>query len=67
MVSYNQDNDKERSPPTRRVDVRRAFSDVGGRVVPGTPESLQSRTVPIPRFIAIELTSAVDGKRRGCR
>lgn len=32
----------------RRVDVRRAFSDVGGRVVLGTPKSHQSRTVPCP-------------------
>jgi integrase len=46
----------------RRVDVRRAFSDVGGRVVLGTPKS-QSRTVPVPRFIAIELAGAADGKR----
>jgi len=30
----------------RRVDVRRAFSDVGGHVVLGTPKSHQSRTVP---------------------
>jgi hypothetical protein len=30
----------------RRIDVRRAFSDVGGRVVLGTPKSHQSRTVP---------------------
>lgn len=36
----------------RRVDVRRAFSDVGGHVVLGTPKSHQSRTVPLPRFLA---------------
>ncbi len=47
----------------RRVDVRRAFSDVGGRVVLGTPKSHQSRTVPLPRFVAVELAGAVDGKR----
>ena len=34
----------------RRIDVRRAFSDVGGRVILGTPKSHQSRTVPIPGF-----------------
>jgi integrase len=39
----------------RRIDVRRAFSDVGGRVVLGTPKSHQSRTVPIPRFLAREI------------
>ncbi len=32
----------------RRIDVRRAFSDVGGHVILGTPKSHQSRTVPIP-------------------
>ena len=47
----------------RRVDVRRAFSDVGGRVVLGTPKSHLSRTVPVPRFVAAELAGAVDGKR----
>ena len=31
----------------RRIDVRRAFSDVGGRVVLGSPKSHQSRTVQI--------------------
>jgi integrase len=46
----------------RRIDVRRAFSDVGGRVVLGTPKSHQSRTVPIPRFVAAELAAAVNGK-----
>ncbi len=34
----------------RRIDVRRAFSDVGGTIVLGTPKSHQSRTVPVPRF-----------------
>ena len=47
----------------RRIDVRRAFSDVGGRVVLGTPKSHQSRTVPVPRFVAVELAAAVVGKR----
>jgi integrase len=32
----------------RRIDVRRAFSDVGGRIILGTPKSHQSRTAPIP-------------------
>jgi integrase len=47
----------------RRIDVRRAFSDIGGRVILGTPKSHQSRTVPVPRFIIIDLAAAVDGKR----
>jgi integrase len=46
----------------RRVDVRRAFSDVGGRVILGTPKSHQSRTVPLPRFLAAELAAGVAGK-----
>jgi hypothetical protein len=46
----------------RRVDVRRAFSDVGGRIVLGTPKSHQSRTVPLPRFLAAEIAAAVAGK-----
>ena len=46
----------------RRIDVRRAFSDVGGRVVLGTPKSHQSRTVPVPRFLARELAAAITGK-----
>jgi integrase len=46
----------------RRIDVRRAFSDVGGRIVLGTPKSHQSRTVPIPRFLSREIAQAVPGK-----
>jgi integrase len=46
----------------RRIDVRRAFSDVGGRIVLGSPKSHQSRTVPIPRFLAREIAQAVPGK-----
>ena len=49
-------------PSRRRIDVRRAFSDVGGRIVLGTPKSHQSRTVPLPRFLAYELANAVTGK-----
>ena len=47
----------------RRIDVRRAFSDVGGRVVLGTPKSHQSRTVPVPRFLASEISDAITGKQ----
>lgn len=46
----------------RRIDVRRAFSDVGGHVVLGTPKSHLSRTVPLPRFLARELAAAITGK-----
>jgi integrase len=37
-------------------------SDVGGRIVLGTPKSHQSRTVPIPRFLAREIAQTVLGK-----
>jgi integrase len=47
----------------RRIDVHRAFSDVGGHVVLGTPKSHQSRTVPVPPFLARELAAALDGKK----
>jgi len=47
----------------RRIDIRRAFSDVGGRIVLGTPKSHQSRTVPVPRFLAAEVASALTGRR----
>jgi integrase len=46
----------------RRIDVHRAFSDVGGRIVLGTPKSHQSRSVPVPRFIATEIEAAIVGK-----
>ncbi len=47
----------------RRADVSRAFSDVGGRLVLGTPKSAESRrTVPLPRFLADELAAALAGK-----
>jgi integrase len=47
----------------RPIDVRRAFSDVGGRVVIGAPKSHQSRTVPIPRFLAREISDAITGQQ----
>jgi integrase len=46
----------------RRMDVWRAFSDVGGHIVLGTPKSHQSRTVPVPRFLAREIAATITGK-----
>ena len=46
----------------RRIDVHRAHSDVGGRIVVGTPKSHQSRTVPLPRFLADELADLTTGE-----
>lgn len=47
-----------------RIDVRRAFSDVGGHVAIGTPKLHESRTVPIPRFLAIEMAEALKNAPR---
>jgi integrase len=47
----------------RRIDVRRAHADDGGHIVLGTPKSHQARTVPIPRFLAIELSALMTGKK----
>jgi integrase len=47
----------------RRIDVRRAFSDVGGTLVLGTPKSHHARTVPIPRFLALLLAALIMGKQ----
>jgi integrase len=47
----------------KRVDIRRAFSDVGGRLVLGTPKSSRShRTVPLPGFLVTELAEHLAGK-----
>ncbi|MPZ60496.1 MAG: tyrosine-type recombinase/integrase [Propionibacteriales bacterium] len=47
----------------RRVDVRRAFSDVGGRLDLGMPKSSRSlRTVPLPAFLAAALREHLEGK-----
>jgi len=43
----------------RRIDVRRAFSDVGAKVLLGTPKSHRARTVPLPRFLAAELAEHI--------
>lgn len=47
----------------RRINVRRAHADVGGRIVVGTPKSHQSRTVPLPRFLARDLSDHMHGKK----
>jgi integrase len=45
-----------------RIDVRRAYADVGGHLVLGSPKSHQSRSVPIPRSLASELSELVEDK-----
>ena len=47
----------------RRIDVRRAFSDVSGKLILGTPKSHHGRSAPIPRFLAARLAVLIDGKR----
>jgi integrase len=46
----------------RRLDIRRAFSDVRGRLVEGTPKNHQARTVPIPHWLATELKGLIHGR-----
>jgi integrase len=46
----------------RRIDVRRAFSDVGGELILGTPKSHHHRTVPLPRFLSAELAGFIEGR-----
>ncbi|MEQ7124374.1 site-specific integrase [Actinopolymorpha sp. B11F2] len=48
----------------RRLDVRRAFADLAGKLVEGTPKSHQSRTVPLPPSLCEELLHLVDGRGR---
>jgi integrase len=43
----------------RRLDVRRAFTEVEGRLVEGTAKSHQQRSVPLPRFICQEIIPLV--------
>lgn len=48
----------------QRLDVRRAFVDVAGKLVEGTPKSHQARTVPLLPSIAADLRPLVDGRDR---
>ena len=55
-----QDIDLER----RRVDVVRAFADLAGRLVEGTPKSHLRRSVPLPPSLCQELRPLTAGKDR---
>lgn len=46
----------------RRLDVRRAFSDINGQLVEGTLKSHQTRTVPLPPWLCAELRPLVEGR-----
>lgn len=48
----------------RRVLVRSDAVDVGGVVQPGTPKSQETRTVPVPRILLVQLAAAAEGRAR---
>jgi integrase len=48
----------------RRLDVRRAFVDISGKLVEGTPKTHQSRSVPLPPSLCAELRDAIEGRDR---
>lgn len=49
---------------TRRLHVRRAVSDVRGRLVVGPPKSGEPREIPIPEFLMEPLTQIVSAAMR---
>jgi integrase len=48
----------------RRILVRANAVNVRGTIVPGTPKSHESRSVPFPAFLAKPLTDQCEGKSR---
>lgn len=48
----------------RRLNVTRAFAEVHGKLILGTPKTHQVRSVPFPRFLADELSVLMVGKSR---
>jgi integrase len=46
----------------RRMRVKSGFVEVRGKLVEGTPETHQVRTVPLPRFLVDEIAAYVEGK-----
>ena len=48
----------------RRVNIRQAVAEVGGRLVWSTPKSHERRSVPFPAFLADPLAALMVGKRR---
>lgn len=49
---------------TRRLHVRRAVSDVRGRLVVGPPKSGEPREIPIPEFLLEPLTGVIEAASR---
>jgi integrase len=48
----------------RRLDVQRAFSDVNGVLIEGTPKSHQRRTVPLLPLVVDDLVQQLAGRDR---
>lgn len=48
----------------RRILVRSNAVNVGGLIIPGTPKSHETRSVPIPRFLCEALAKACEGRSR---
>jgi integrase len=48
----------------RRLDVCRAFTDIGGKLVETTPKTHQARTVPLSPWLCRELTPHVQERER---
>ena len=48
----------------RRVNIRQAVAEVGGRLVWSTPKSHERRSVPFPAFLAEPLAALMVGKQR---
>ena len=48
----------------RRVHIRQAVAEVGGRLVWSTPKSHERRSVPFPAFLAESLAALMAGKQR---
>ena len=46
----------------RRLPIDEATSEVGGRVIFGTPKTHKQRSVPFPAFLTDPLAAATDGK-----
>ncbi len=50
----------------RRLHIRQAVAEVGGRVIWSTPKSHERRSVPFPAFLADELAALMVGNQREC-
>jgi len=49
----------------RRLSIDEATSEVGGKVIFGTPKTHKRRVVPFPAFLAGPLTELIDGRGPG--